>query len=118
MTAQDVTSPPTIEPGFAARMAFAREADGAEQAHRTTVRRRVTALTVGWLAIVPVLVGYGVTVPQHDSDACSVAASLTILLPFTAAVIATHGRRSALGVAYVVLTLLMVLPAAGMTQLG
>ena len=118
MTAEDVTDQALGEPGFAARMALALEADPTADARRITIQRRVTALTLGWLLIVPVLIGYGLTDPQHDSDAFSVAASLTLLLPFIAAVVATQGGRFGLGGAYVVLTLLMVLPAAGITQLN
>jgi len=117
VTTEDVRVAHTGD-GFADRMAYAVEKDLSDDQRRTRVQLRVTALTLGWAVIVPLLVGYGVTSPEPGSDALSVAATLTVLLPFIAAVIATHGKRAGIGLAYVVLTLLMVLPAVWVAQLG
>ncbi len=103
--------------GFAERMAYACQKDPAEIARRLRIRRVVTALTVGWAVIVPILIGYGVTGRENEPEIISIAALLTVMMPFLAAVIATHGRRFGLGSAYVILTLLMVLPAVWVAQL-
>jgi hypothetical protein len=104
--------------GFAERMAYARQKDPADLARHVAVKRRVTALTVAWAIIVPILIGYGLTGRRRETEVLSVAALLTALLPFLGAVIATHGRRFGIGAAYVVLTLLMILPAVWVAQLG
>jgi len=104
--------------GYAERMAYACQKDPADLARRVRVKRLVTALTVGWAIIVPILIGYAVTGRERETEVISVAALLTVLLPFLGAVIATHGRRFGIGAAYVVLTLLMVLPAVWVAQLG
>ncbi len=116
VTTEDVRLPRTAQ-GFAERMAYACQKDPAEIARRVRVRRVVTALTVGWAVIVPILIGYGVTGRDREPEIISIAALLTVTLPFLAAVIATHGRRFGLGSAYVILTLLMVLPAIWVAQL-
>ncbi|MCO8270646.1 hypothetical protein M1L60_08545 [Actinoplanes sp. TRM 88003] len=116
MTTEDVRLPRTAQ-GFAERMAYACQKDPAEIARRVRVRRVTTALLVGWAVIVPILVVYGVTGRRHEPEIISIAAALTVGLPFLAAVIATHGRRFGLGGTYVVLTLLMVLPAIWVAQL-
>ena len=119
MTAQDSTDlAPPGDDGFAARMAFALEPDPAEDDRRMTLRLRLTAVTLGWLVTVTLLLGYGLTDPERDSGVFPIAALLTIVLPFVAAVMATRSGRFGLGGAYVVLTLLMVAPAVGITQLG
>ncbi len=117
VTTEDVRLPRT-GPSYADRMAYARQKDSAEDERRTRVKLRVTALTLGWAVIVPLLVGYGITGREREANVLSVAALLTVLLPFVSAVLATHGRRFGLGAAYVVLTLLMVLPAAFVARLG
>ncbi|MBU2662672.1 hypothetical protein KOI35_04055 [Actinoplanes bogorensis] len=103
---------------FTDRMAYALEKDLIDDERHTRVGLRVTAITAFWAVIVPILVVYGVTGRQRETEVLSIAASLTVLLPFLAAVIATHGRRFGIGGAYVVLTLLMVLPAVWIAQLG
>ncbi|MDY7089629.1 MAG: hypothetical protein SYR96_31555 [Actinomycetota bacterium] len=103
---------------FTERMAYALERDLSDEERHAKVGLRVTAITLGWAVIVPILIAYGVTGRQRETEVLSVAATLTLLLPFTAAVVATHGRRFGLGAAYVVLTLLMVLPAVWVAQLG
>ncbi|MBL7254036.1 hypothetical protein [Paractinoplanes lichenicola] len=103
---------------FTDRMAYALEKDFSDDERHTKVGLRCTAILVGWAVIVPILIGYAVTGRQRETEVISIAASLTLLMPFTAAVVATHGRRFGLGAAYVVLTLLMVLPAVWVAQLG
>jgi hypothetical protein len=103
---------------FAVRMAFAVQKDPAEAEQRTRVNLMVVAVTLGWLVIVPILVVFGLTGRRRGDDVFSLAAFLTMLGPFVAAVIATRGRRFGLGGFYVVLTLLMVLPALAILRAG
>jgi hypothetical protein len=117
VTTEDVAATTSDTDGFAARMAYALERDPAEPARRTTLHLSIVAVTLGWLVVVPLVVGYGL-ITQGGDGVFTVAALLTVGLPFTAAVIATRAGRFGLGGAYVVLTLLMALPAAGITQLG
>ena len=66
----------------------------------------------------PLLLGSGLTDRGRDSGVFPIAGPLTVLLPFVAAVMATRSGRFGPDGAYVVLTLLMVPPAVGITQLG
>lgn len=108
--------PPTSD--FAARMAFARQRDPADGQRRTRVTLQVVAVTLCWLVTVPILLVYGLTGQRRDGAIFQLAALLTVLLPFTGAVIATRNRRFGLGGAYVVLTLLMVIPAVWIVRAG
>jgi hypothetical protein len=99
-------------------MAFARQKDPADRVRRTRVTLQVVAVTLTWLVTVPILLIYGLTGQSRDDDVFLLAAFLTVLLPFVGAVVATRGRRFGLGGAYVVLTLLMVIPAAWMIRAG
>ncbi|HEX5204503.1 MAG TPA: hypothetical protein VFW27_31655 [Actinoplanes sp.] len=94
--------------GFAARMAFALQKDPLEAPRRTHLYLKLIAVTLAWLVSVPLLLISGL----FDT-----AAFLTLLGPFVAAVIATKNHRFGLGGGYIVLTLLMVLPAAAMFRL-
>lgn len=98
--------------GFAARMAFALEKDPAEPARRTHLHLKLTAVTLAWLVSVPILLVYGFTGAHRAENVFDLAACLTMLGPFVAAVIATKNHRFGWGGAYIVLTLLMALPAA------
>lgn len=99
-------------------MAFAREKDPADGVRRVRVALQVVAVTLAWLVIVPILLVYGLTGQPRDDDIFLLAALLTVLLPFTGAVIATRSRRFGLGGAYVVLTLLTVIPAVWIVRAG
>jgi hypothetical protein len=99
-------------------MAFARQKDPADRVRRTRVTLQVVAVTLTWLVTVPILLIYGLTGQSRDDDVFLLAAFLTVLLPFVGSVVATRGRRFGLGGAYVVLTLLMVIPAAWMIRAG
>lgn len=103
--------------GFAARMAFARQKDPSEGARRTHLHLKLIAVTLAWLVVVPMLLVYGLTGPARAGDALDLAAFGTLLGPFVAAVIATKNNRFGLGGAYVVLTLVMVVPAAAIIRL-
>jgi hypothetical protein len=103
---------------FALRMAFALEKDPAEAERRTHVTLLVVMVTLSWLVLVPLLVVYGLTGSRRGDEVFGVAAFLTILLPFVAAVIATRARRFPLGGAYIVLTLLMIVPAIAIARAG
>ena len=99
-------------------MAFARERDPADDVRRTRVTLQVVAVTLTWLVIVPITVIYGMTGQRRDGHVFTLAGLFTVLLPFAGAVIATRSRRFGLGGAYVVLTLLMVLPAVWIARAG
>jgi hypothetical protein len=113
-----VTSEERQAGGYATRMAFALEKDPADAVRRTQVTLRIVAVTLGWLVLVPILVVYGLTGKHRDSDVFSLAALLNLLLPFAASVIATRNRRFGVGGLYIVLTLLMVIPAAALVHAG
>ncbi|GAA0588192.1 hypothetical protein GCM10010172_86600 [Paractinoplanes ferrugineus] len=113
MTTKDQPAPA----GYAARMAFALQKDPAEPGRRTHLHLKLTAVTLGWLVTVPLLLLYGLTGARRGDDIFDAAAFATLLGPFVAAVISTRNHRSGLGGAYVVLTLLMLLPAVAITRL-
>jgi hypothetical protein len=68
-------------------------------------------VTLAWLVVVPLLLIYGWTGPERGGGAFSLAAFLTVLGPFIAAVIGTRNQRFGIGGTYIVLTLLMIVPA-------
>lgn len=102
--------------GFAARMAFALQKDPNEGARRTHLHLKLLAITLTWLVTVPILLIFGLTGGQRGDTIFDWAAFLTILGPFVAAVTATKNRRPGLGGAFVVLTLLMTLPALAIVR--
>lgn len=102
--------------GFATRMAFALQKDPTEDARRTHLNLKIVAVTLTWLVLVPILLIYGATAHHSGDEAYDLAAFATILGPFIAAVIATKNHRPGIGGAYVVLTLLMVIPAAAIVR--
>ena len=104
--------------GFAARMAFALQEDPADAVRHTHVTLKVATVTLAWLVAVPLLVVYGLTGPRRGHDVFSIAAVLTVVMPFTAAVIANRNHRFTLGGVYTVLTLLMLLPAVAIARAG
>jgi hypothetical protein len=99
-------------PGFAVRLAMAKVEDPRESARRTEVALQVVAVTLAWLVLLALLLGWGLTGPAGAER--RVAALVAVVLPFVAAVIATRHGYVWLGGAYVVLTLAMVIPAIGM----
>ena len=103
---------------FALRMAFALEKDPAETERHTRDTLLIVTVTLAWLVLVPLLVVYGLTGTRRGEDVFSVAAGLTLLLPFVAAVIATRARRFSVGGVYIVLTLLMIIPALAIARAG
>ena len=109
-------NPPTS--GFAARMAFATRKDRADDVRRARVTLQVVAVTLAWLVIVPILLVYGLTGTHRGHDVFTLAALLNLVLPFAGAVIATRNRRFAIGGFYVVLTLLMIVPAVAIARVG
>ncbi|HEY0000737.1 MAG TPA: hypothetical protein VGB74_09810 [Actinoplanes sp.] len=100
---------------YAARMAFATRKDHAAAARRTRVRMRILLVTLVWAVSVPLLVAVGLL---GAPGAFTLAAVLTVMGPFVAAVIATRNQRFGAGAAYTVLTLLMVVPALAIAHQG
>ena len=103
-------------PGFAVRLAMAKAEDPREIARRTEVALQVVAVTLAWLVLLALLLGWGLT--GRAGAERQVAALIAVVLPFVAAVIATRHGYVWLGGAYVVLTLAMVIPAIGIAGLG
>jgi hypothetical protein len=97
------------------RVALAKAEDPRETARRTDVVLQVIAVTLGWLVLLALLLGWGMTGTAGGER--QVAALVAVVLPFVAGVIATKNGHMWLGGAYVALTLAMVLPALGIAGL-
>jgi hypothetical protein len=97
-------------------MAFARHKDPADAVRRTRVTLKVVMVTLAWLVVVPLLLIDGLTSATPSHDVFLLAALLTVLGPFIAAVIGTRNQRFGIGGTYVVLTLLMIFPAVAMAR--
>ena len=102
--------------GLAMRVALAKLEDRREVVRRQEVALRVAAVTLAWLVLLALLLGWGLT--GSPGGERYLAALVAVVMPFVAAVIATRHGYPWLGGAYVVLTLAMVLPALGMAGLG
>ena len=96
---------------FAMRMAFALEKDPTERPRRTHVTLKIILVTLAWLVVVPLMVVYGMTGPRRGDEVFTLAAVVNLVLPFSAAVIATRNKRSGIAGLYIVLTLLMIVPS-------
>jgi hypothetical protein len=103
---------------FAMRMAFALEKDPTEGPRRTHVTLKIVMVTLAWLVVVPLMVVFGFTGKQHGDNIFTVAALANLVLPFSAAVIATRNKRSGVAGFYIVLTLLMILPSLAIGHAG
>lgn len=103
---------------FAMRMAFALEKDPTEGPRRTHVTLKIVMVTLAWLVVVPLMVVYGLTGQRHGDEIFTVAALANLVLPFSAAVIATRHQRSGVAGLYIVLTLLMILPLLAIGHAG
>ena len=103
------------EDGFAARMAYAMQKDPTEPIRRAQLNLQVTAVTLAWLVVIPILVVYGLTV---SARVLTLTAVLTLVFPFSAAVLATRVGRFGIAGAYIVVTLLMVVPALAIARAG
>jgi hypothetical protein len=102
--------------GFAMRMALAKLEDRHTLSRRTDVVLQVTAVTLAWLVLLALLLGWGMT--GHAGGERWLAALIAVVLPFVAGVIATRNGLVWLGGLYVALTLVMVLPALGVAGLA
>jgi hypothetical protein len=98
------------------RVALAKAEDPRETARRTGVVLQVIAVTLGWLVLLALLLGWGMTGTAGGER--QFAALVAVVLPFVAGVIATKNGHMWLGGAYVALTLAMVLPALGIAGLA
>jgi hypothetical protein len=103
---------------FATRMAFALQKDPGEDQRRTHVTLKVVMVTLAWLVIVPIMVVFGLTGAQRGDHIFTLAALVNLVLPFTAAVIATRNGRPGVAGFYIVLTLLMILPSLAIGHAG
>ena len=103
---------------FAMRMAFALEKEPGEDQRRTHVTLKIVMVTLAWLVVVPLMVVYGLTGKHRGDEVFTLAALVNLVLPFSAAVIATRNRRSGVAGLYIVLTLLMILPSLAIGHAG
>jgi hypothetical protein len=103
---------------FSARMAFALQKEPGEDQRRTHVTLKIVMVTLTWLVVVPIMVVFGLTGTHPGDDIFTLAALVNLVLPFSAAVIATRNGRSGLGGFYIVLTLLMILPSLAIGHAG
>jgi hypothetical protein len=103
---------------FATRMSFALEKQPGEDQRRTHVTLKVVMVTLAWLVVVPLMVVFGLTGKQPGGNVLTLAAVTNLVLPFTAAVIATRNKRSGVAGFYIMLTLLMILPSLAINHAG
>src|SRR3954467_1671138 len=96
-------------------MGLAKLEDRREMSRRTDIVLKVTAVTLTWLVLLALLLGWGMTGSAGAER--PIAALVAVVLPFVAGVIATKNGYVWLGGAYVGLTLAMVLPALGIAGL-
>jgi len=87
-------------------------------ARRTEAALHILLVTLLWLVAVPFLLGWGLLGEERQPRTLALSALLAVVLPFLAAVIATRSRLYFTGGVYVVLTLVMILPAAGILRAG
>jgi hypothetical protein len=92
------------------------QADRRRAAIRGEVRLKVTALTLAWAVSVAMLLGWSLANKGPNDGSNAAAALVGMVLPFVCAVLGTRHRMPALGGTYVVITLLMVLPAIWLLQ--
>jgi hypothetical protein len=85
---------------------------------RAEVALKVTLVTLTWLVSVSLLLGWGFTGPQRQPGTIALGALAAVVGPFVGAVIATRHGQFRLGGVYVVLTLVMVLPALLVVRAG
>jgi hypothetical protein len=86
-------------------------------ARRAEVTLRIVAITLLWLVLVSLLLGFGLT--TRDPDVSNLLAALVaVVLPFAAAVLATRARMPILGGVYAGLTLAMATLAVLVPALG
>src|ERR1700753_588247 len=92
------------------------EARRREDARRTRIGLIVAAITLFWLVVVSLLVGWSYADEGPNPGTDSLAALLTIVLPFVPVVIATRNRMPVLATCYALVTLVMVFPALGIVR--
>jgi hypothetical protein len=91
--------------------------DALDAARRADVTLKVVAITLLWLVLVSLLLGFGLT--THDAGTSNLLAALVaVVLPFTGAVLATRARMPVLGGVYAALTLAMATLAVVVPALG
>jgi hypothetical protein len=103
---------------FAMRMSFALQKEPGEDQLRTHVTLKIVMVTLTWLVVVPLMVVFGLTGKHPGGHVFTLAALTNLVLPFSAAVIATRNKRSGVAGFYIVLTLLMILPSLAIDHAG
>ncbi|WP_157408598.1 hypothetical protein [Actinoplanes sp. N902-109] len=98
------------------RTAQEARADRVAAARRRQAALHVAVVTLVWLVGVPFLLGWGLLGAQREDSVIMLAALLTVVLPFTGATIATRSGLYFTAGCYMVLTLVMVIPAVSMVR--
>ncbi|MFI5930878.1 hypothetical protein [Actinoplanes sp. NPDC051494] len=114
----EIERPADVERPIVRRTAEDVRADRRAAARRHQAALHVVAVTLAWLVCVPLVLGWGVLGPQRQDGVVLFAALLAVVMPFTAAVIATRSGLYFTGGCYVVLTLAMIVPAVSVVQAG
>lgn len=92
------------------------QADRRLAAIQKEIKLKVTALTLAWIVSVAMLLGWSLANKGPNDGSNAAAALLGIVLPFICAVLGTRHRMPAVGGIYVVITLLMTIPAVWLLQ--
>lgn len=117
-TTREPGSAPLSRTDVAVKSAQEIRAERRAAALRAEVALKVTLVTLTWLVTVSLLLGWGITGPQRQPGTILLAALAAVVGPFVGAVIATRHGQFRLGGVYVVLTLVMVLPALLVVRAG
>ncbi|ROP32873.1 hypothetical protein [Couchioplanes caeruleus] len=114
----EIEGPPLTRGAVVHRTAQEKRDDRRAAARRTEAALHVLLVTLVWLVSVPFLLGWALLGPERSPGTLLFAALLTVVLPFSGAVIATRNGLYFTGGAYAMLTLAMVLPAISMVRAG
>ncbi|WP_067503936.1 hypothetical protein [Actinoplanes sp. TFC3] len=103
-------------PAVVHRTAAEVRADRIAAERRTQAALHVAVVTLAWLVSVPFLLGWGVLGAQREDGVIMLAALLAVVLPFTAATLATRSGLYFTGGCYVVLTLAMLVASVSVVR--
>jgi hypothetical protein len=94
-----------------------RHREARDAARRADATLKIIAITLLWLVLVSLLLGFGLT--THDPTTSNILAALVaVVLPFAGAVLATRAKMPILGGVYAALTLAMATLAVLVPTLG
>ncbi|MEV6595632.1 hypothetical protein AB0M36_02085 [Actinoplanes sp. NPDC051346] len=114
----EIEGPPLARRAVVHRTAQEKRDDRRAAAGRRQAALHVLLVTLVWLVSVPFLLGWALLGDERQAGTLVFAAMLSVVLPFTGAVVATRSGLFFTGGAYAMLTLAMVLPAITMVRAG